>query len=149
MSEAHLRAAHSPTRAPWLFKPGVSGNPAGRPKAKDKDIVEQVRKIAPEIVKRLIDLALARVECKPETSVRAAEVLLNRAYGLPRQAVDVNQQTTQFVAVLPMPAASAEEWQRKAAELNGRTIEHQEFEPAPVVELPSADMLSPDSHCKD
>ena len=66
------------------FKPGVSGNPGGRPKAL-KDVQDLARKFTRRAV-----LALARViKESPDDRARiaASEALLNRAWGKPLQPV--------------------------------------------------------------
>ena len=69
-----------------LFPPGVSGNPGGRPKA-----VAAVRELAREWTKAAIE-TLADV-CmngeKEAARVAAAEALLNRGWGRPEQAVQL------------------------------------------------------------
>ena len=73
------------------FKKGQSGNPKGRPKKLpeitallDKVLGETVGGIseAEKIMRRLIIRAKAG-------DVRAAEVLLDRAYGKPKQSIDM------------------------------------------------------------
>ena len=68
------------------FKPGVSGNPGGRPKA-----VKEVQELARKYSRRSIR-ALARiVQESPDDRARiaAAEALLNRAWGKPTQSVEM------------------------------------------------------------
>jgi hypothetical protein len=68
------------------FKPGVSGNPAGSTPA-----FEQVRTLArqysPEAFKTLVELL--RLTAEPAVRLRAAEQILDRAFGRPAQAVEL------------------------------------------------------------
>jgi hypothetical protein len=68
------------------FKPGQSGNPAGRTNA-----FEQVRALArqhsPEAFKTLVELM--RLTNEPGVRLRAAEQILDRAFGRPAQAVEL------------------------------------------------------------
>jgi hypothetical protein len=68
------------------FKPGVSGNPSGRANA-----FEQVRALArqhsPEAFKTLVELM--RLTEEPAVRLRAAEQILDRAFGRPAQAVEL------------------------------------------------------------
>lgn len=125
---------------PTVARPGTfqKGNPGGKGRPKPQyDIIGMAKKASPEIMQSLIALALD-TSIKAETRIRAGEVVLNRAYGMPRQAVDVkNEGMPMFVALLPPTAANADAWAAKAAQLNGgpKLIEG-EFEPAEVVPLP-------------
>lgn len=70
------------------FRPGVSGNPGGRPK-----VLAEVRELAREHTEAAIrGLARVLVEKKAPAMARiaAAEALLNRGWGKPAQAVEVS-----------------------------------------------------------
>lgn len=72
------------------FKPGQSGNPAGRPKK--LPAIDELLSNVPEadfqaIIKKLVSQAKAG-------NIRAAEVLLDRIYGRPRQSMEVAGQMT-------------------------------------------------------
>jgi hypothetical protein len=72
------------------FKKGQSGNPAGKPKL--PNIEEAMMKIMGEEKdgKTALDAILAALRAKAaKGDIRAAEVLLNRGYGLPKQKVEV------------------------------------------------------------
>jgi hypothetical protein len=78
------------------FVPGESGNRRGRPRghfrtAKTTDF-EEVQALAndygPKVFRRLIALC---GHSNPSVAVRACTEVLNRAYGLPRQALEVTE----------------------------------------------------------
>jgi hypothetical protein len=63
------------------FKPGQSGNPRGRPKT-DRAIQSLCRSKAPEIVDKLVELALAG-------DPACARLVLAYGYGTPQARVDL------------------------------------------------------------
>lgn len=72
------------------FKPGQSGNPAGRP-GLPPDVRMALTKAVPKATKRLVQLL-----DDPDGRLRlaAAEVIYNRLYGKPVQAVEAKVETT-------------------------------------------------------
>lgn len=76
------RTNHKPNRG--SFKPGVSGNPNGRPKSL-KEITDLAREAGPDAVKRLIKLSKG----KGAVALQAARALLDRGYGRPSQSIQV------------------------------------------------------------
>lgn len=86
---------------PW--RPGESGNPGGRPKA-ERDVVELARRCTPEVIKRLLYIAM-RGNIRDGATVRACELLLERGWGkAPLKLVDENGNATGGVFVIAMPA---------------------------------------------
>lgn len=85
------------------FRPGVSGNPGGRPKKprtiEAKKIVADVKAAARELTQDAID-TLASVmkdpKAPPAARISAAQVLLDRGWGRPTQAVDVVVETYDY-----------------------------------------------------
>lgn len=79
------------------YKPGVSGNPGGRPKTpraiEAKRIVADAkalaRECAPEAISTLKAIMLD-AKAPPAARISAAQALLDRGYGRPTQAVDVS-----------------------------------------------------------
>ena len=69
------------------FRKGQSGNPGGRPKVIG-EVQELARQHAPTVIVELARLAL---RAKSETArIAAIRELLDRAYGRPRQVVEVS-----------------------------------------------------------
>ncbi len=66
------------------FKPGVSGNPNGRPK-KAQQIVEKAQDNAEKALKALIDLMGSDDE---RVKLAAAMAILDRGLGKPKQTID-------------------------------------------------------------
>lgn len=73
------------------FKPGSSGNPGGRPKhtPEQRDALEAVKSLAPDAVEAMARLLKAG-DTPPALQVRIAEIVLDRAYGKPKQNTDLN-----------------------------------------------------------
>jgi hypothetical protein len=87
VQESRRRLGEGPLRQPRdPLKPGVSGNPSRRANA-----FEQVRTLArehsPEAFKTLVELM--RLADEPLVRLRAAEQILDRAFGRPAQAVEL------------------------------------------------------------
>lgn len=76
---------------PYQFKPGQSGNPNGRPK-KLPDIDKLMMEALGEHGEEALAIIQALIVKAKKGDVRAAEVLLDRAFGKAKQEID--QKTT-------------------------------------------------------
>jgi len=68
------------------FAPGQSGNPSGRPKI-EREVIELARAHSAEAIETLVRIMR---EGKPNEAAAAANALLDRGFGRPRQIVDAN-----------------------------------------------------------
>lgn len=98
--EQSKRSRKAPSSA---WKPGQSGNPGGRPKVA-AEVRELARQHGYEAIQRLVALLHSANET---VSLRAAEVLLDRAYGRPLQGLELNSVDASpqrwHVEIVPMP----------------------------------------------
>src|SRR5712671_5404879 len=68
------------------FSPGQSGNPGGRPK-EDGEVRRLAREYCREAIERLVQWM--RQGDNPKASVSACQVILDRGFGRPAQAVEL------------------------------------------------------------
>jgi hypothetical protein len=98
------------------------------------------RGAAPAVLQRVIDIALGKVAAKTADVLKAADIVLTRAYGPAKTDRDNSgAPKTGFVALLPMPMADAELWANRYDTTDRElvTIEHQRTD-----DDPAADSLS-------
>ena len=89
------------------FQKGQSGNPGGRPKA-IAEVKQLAREHTADAIQTLVSI-MSDSKSPPAARVSAANTLLDRAYGKPPQHI-TGENGVSYVARLPMPAKSAEEW---------------------------------------
>lgn len=101
-SESTREQSRSRKPPSTAWKPGQSGNPGGRPK-----VVSEIRELARqhgyEAIQRLVALMHSSNE---SVAVRAAEALLDRAYGRPLLGLELNSDATSrrwYVEIVPTP----------------------------------------------
>jgi hypothetical protein len=88
--QQHVRPRGSPGGTPASWKPGQSGNPAGRPKP-EVDIAALARKHGP----RCIEVAARLLGSKDEKMRLAAAIaLLDRGFGRPKQEIETSGNAT-------------------------------------------------------
>ena len=76
-------------RFPTRFKPGQSGNPAGRPKRseEEKEVLEKIRDLAPKAVEMLSKIIAPDSKASPYAKLQAIDIILNRTLGKPESSV--------------------------------------------------------------
>jgi hypothetical protein len=114
-----------------VWKKGQSGNPKGR--AIEKPFADALRmeiKAAGDDHQQLREIARKLLEKASKGDMQAINCLADRLDGKPSQALEVNTPPT-FVARLPEPAKTVEEWQASIAK------------PINIQALPGEDIKAP------
>jgi hypothetical protein len=82
-------------KASTSWKPGASGNPAGKPRGLERQLRDQFGADVPRLVAVLVDLALGKVprgyeeaEIKTSDRIKANAEALDRILGKPAQTID-------------------------------------------------------------
>jgi Family of unknown function (DUF5681) len=88
------------------FKKGQSGNPGGRPKVV-AEVKELARAHTAEAIQTLVSI-MTNPKAASAARVSAANALLDRGYGKPLQ--HITGENASYVALLPKPCDTAEEW---------------------------------------
>ena len=102
------------------FKKGQSGNPGGRPKVV-AEVKELARAHTADAIQTLVSI-MTNPKAAPAARVSAANALLDRGYGKPPQ--HITGQQANFVALLPQPCETAEEWMAMVEPRKALTKEH-------------------------
>lgn len=89
------------------FKPGQSGNPAGRPKVVG-DVQALARKHTSEAIQTLATI-MRSAKAPPAARTAAASALLDRGYGRPAQAIEatLNRKSVQDMSDAELLAIAA------------------------------------------
>lgn len=74
------------------FQKGKSGNPGGRPKSID-EIVQIAREASPDAMRKIIEI-MKRPDAPAPAAIAAAQHILDRAYGKPKETVDMTVKQT-------------------------------------------------------
>lgn len=101
------------------WQKGQSGNPSGRAKA-NPDVLEIARAATPDAIRKAIALTKHK---DPRVALKAIEIVLNRALGLPRQAIDLNDLTDRPAIIIAEPL-DVTEWAKRFAP-KPKVIEHE------------------------
>ena len=103
-------------RGQW--QPGQSGNPKGRPSIKG-EVETLARTYTTEAIETLVDLM--RNGFPDAVRAAAANALLNRGWGLPRQAVEVSPAILKPVSQMSLDEVEAEIARLSSGRRPGRT----------------------------
>src|SRR6476660_7513960 len=101
------------------FKKGQSGNPGGRPKV-IAEVKELARAHTGKAIETLVSI-MTNTKAAPAARVSAANALLDRGYGKPPQHI-TGDVAASYVARLPEPAKSAEEWIASLGDIQNKPL---------------------------
>jgi Family of unknown function (DUF5681) len=102
------------------FQKGKSGNPGGRPKVV-AEVKELARAHTAEAIHTLVSI-MTNPKSPPAARVSAANALLDRGYGKPPQPQHITGENAPvYVARLPEPCKTVEEWVASLGDLAAQT----------------------------
>jgi hypothetical protein len=132
MPQHRWKPGHGP---PTKFKPGQSGNPAGRP-----PLITDIHAMARQHAPAAID-ALVKALNDPDRAIAAAIALLDRGYGRPAQAVFAQVNGSVLVGGIDAPPRETlEQWlARRRRELTVLDSQAEHAPSPPKGELAASD----------
>ena len=104
--ESSTEIARRTEAAVWT-KGGPSPNPGGRPKA-IAEVVELAREHTTNAIEKLVEI-INNPKANAQARVKAIEVLLDRGYGRPAQALDVTGMGSQVLSFTLVAGKAPEE----------------------------------------
>lgn len=102
-----MPANKSKTKGRW--KKGESGNPNGRPKIPE-DVKEAFKNATPKAIETLQTI-LDNPEARDGDKIRAAEIILDRAWGKPTQSMELDGKVDTAPTVITF-AGELDEWSK-------------------------------------
>ena len=81
-------------KADYLFKPGQSGNPSGRPKIPEQ--VKEMFKAATPTAADMLIKTINDLEAKPELRIECAKYVIDRVYGKATQPMEIDAAKSLF-----------------------------------------------------
>jgi len=121
MEEIQLPLDNDRDRNNGMFKPGVSGNPLGRPKS-DATIKELARSQTEAALNTLAEI-MQNPKAPPSARVHAASALLDRGWGKPSQYIESMQVGTTLHDLFQRAREMEERYPTPAPQLNHHYIE--------------------------
>lgn len=125
MSDVLSQTEHTEAAKPWLWKPGQSANPSGRPKAA-AEMVRLAREHTPEAIATIAKI-MRDAKAPKAARIAAAGMLLDRGWGKPKEHVTLDGEVElHVVGIDAPPRETREQWiARRERELAALTIEHE------------------------
>ena len=100
------------------FKPGQSGNPAGRPKGLPENVRNREGRA---VFERLLKFAKGEEKAPKTVQVQAAKIILGYCWGLPVQTMQLGDENNRPLSVSFNPAQAPAEERKEAKEDGSET----------------------------